>query len=77
MAASCRLGHETRHFNVGSYRRKQRGEDEIQNADLFDHKSKVRLHAVAWSRAGLLRCQRRCFVPAQLYSLPMGTCCLG
>ena len=39
---ACRLGHETRHFNVGSYRRKQRGESEVQNADLFDHKSVVR-----------------------------------
>ena len=38
---SCRLGHETRHFNVGSYRRKQRGEAEIQDASLFDHKCKV------------------------------------
>ena len=36
-----RLGHETRHFNVGSYRRKQRGEAEIQDASMFDQKNKV------------------------------------
>ncbi len=38
----CRLGHDTRHFNVGQYRRKQRGEDEIQDASFFDHKNPVR-----------------------------------
>ena len=39
---ACRLGHDTRHFNVGQYRRKQRGEDEIQDASFFDHKNPVR-----------------------------------
>ena len=38
---ASRLGHETKHFNVGSYRRKQRGEDEIQEADFFDHNNTV------------------------------------
>ena len=37
----CRLGHDTRHFNVGQYRRKQRGDDEIQDASFFDHKNPV------------------------------------
>jgi hypothetical protein len=36
------LGHDTRHFNVGQYRRKQRGDDEIQDASFFDHKNPVR-----------------------------------
>ncbi len=31
-----RLGHPTRHFNVGKYRRKQRQQDEVQNASFFD-----------------------------------------
>ena len=39
---SCRLGHDTRHFNVGQYRRKQRGDDAIQDASFFDHKNPVR-----------------------------------
>ena len=39
--APCRLGHDTRHFNVGQYRRKQRNEDEIQDASMFDHKNPV------------------------------------
>ncbi|GLC46274.1 hypothetical protein PLESTB_000596000 [Pleodorina starrii] len=30
------LGHHTRHFNVGSYRRLQKGDHEVQNADFFD-----------------------------------------
>ena len=38
----CRLGHDTRHFNVGQYRRKQRGDDELQDASFFDHKNPVR-----------------------------------
>ena len=46
-AAGCRLGHETKHFNVGSYRRKQRTDLEVQNADLFDHKNAVRVTASA------------------------------
>ena len=33
---SPRLGHPTRHFNVGKYRRKQREEGEVQSADFFD-----------------------------------------
>ncbi|GBF90835.1 6-phosphofructo-2-kinase fructose-2,6-bisphosphatase [Raphidocelis subcapitata] len=31
------LGHPTCHFNVGAYRRNQRGEHEIQDAAFFDH----------------------------------------
>ncbi|KAG2451906.1 hypothetical protein HYH02_003681 [Chlamydomonas schloesseri] len=30
------LGHNTRHFNVGSYRRLQKGDHEVQNAAFFD-----------------------------------------
>ena len=37
----CRLGHTTRHFNVGQYRRKQKGED-MQDAAFFDHNNAVR-----------------------------------
>ena len=39
----CRLGHTTRHFNVGQYRRKQKGED-LQDAAFFDHNNTVRFH---------------------------------
>ncbi|GLI68462.1 hypothetical protein VaNZ11_012887 [Volvox africanus] len=31
------LGHATRHFNVGSYRRRQKLADELQDAQFFDH----------------------------------------
>ncbi|KAK9817958.1 hypothetical protein WJX72_004907 [[Myrmecia] bisecta] len=31
------LGHETRHFNVGQYRRKQKGDAGVQDASFFDH----------------------------------------
>ncbi|KAK9833381.1 hypothetical protein WJX81_000334 [Elliptochloris bilobata] len=31
------LGHPTRHFNVGQYRRKQKGESDVQDAAFFDH----------------------------------------
>ena len=34
-----RLGHETRHFNVGQYRRRQKGNDEIQDASFFDYRN--------------------------------------
>ncbi|GIL48145.1 hypothetical protein Vafri_4830 [Volvox africanus] len=30
------LGHHTRHFNVGSYRRLQKGDHEVQTAEFFD-----------------------------------------
>ncbi len=40
-AAARRLGHPTSHFNVGQYRRKQRGEYEVQDAAFFDHKNTV------------------------------------
>ncbi|MEW5299781.1 MAG: hypothetical protein WDW36_002760 [Sanguina aurantia] len=30
------LGHPTKHFNVGSYRRQQKHQDEVQSADFFD-----------------------------------------
>ncbi|KAL6745907.1 6-phosphofructo-2-kinase-domain-containing protein [Haematococcus lacustris] len=33
----CWLGHSTRHFNVGQYRRRQKGEAELQDATFFDH----------------------------------------
>ncbi|KIZ00666.1 putative 6-phosphofructo-2-kinase PB17E12.14c, partial [Monoraphidium neglectum] len=35
------LGHPTSHFNVGNYRRRQRG-DERQDASFFDHNNAVR-----------------------------------
>lgn len=34
------VGHETRHFNVGQYRRKERHEGEIQDANFFDHNNR-------------------------------------
>jgi hypothetical protein len=36
------LGHPTCHFNVGNYRREQRGAHEIQDATFFDHNNAVR-----------------------------------
>lgn len=36
-----RLGHQTAHFNVGNYRRKQKGESERQDANFFDAKNQV------------------------------------
>ena len=38
----CRLGHPTRHFNVGQYRRKQKGEADVQDAAFFDHNNPAR-----------------------------------
>ncbi len=35
-------GHTTKLFNVGSYRRLQRGQDEVQDAAFFDQKNEVR-----------------------------------
>ena len=37
----CRLGHDTRHFNVGQYRRVQRGTDVVQDASFFDPSNEV------------------------------------
>ncbi|KXZ51897.1 hypothetical protein GPECTOR_11g330 [Gonium pectorale] len=39
------LGHHTRHFNVGSYRRLQKGDHEVQNADFFDAHNPAGLEA--------------------------------
>jgi hypothetical protein len=36
-----RLGHDTAHFNVGNYRRKQKGADEVQDAAFFDSHNSV------------------------------------
>lgn len=46
-----RLGHPTRHFNVGQYRRKQKGEADVQDAAFFDHNNPVRPAAplTCWS----------------------------
>ena len=42
MAGECRLGHETRHFNIGQYRRAQsQGKHESHNADFFDPSNSV------------------------------------
>lgn len=40
-ASPARLGHSTRHFNVGQYRRQQRGSAEVQDAAFFDHANPV------------------------------------
>ena len=40
-AISCRLGHDTKHFNVGQYRRVQKTASEIQNASFFDPNNEV------------------------------------
>ena len=40
--ANDRLGHETRHFNIGQYRRMQsRGKHESHDASFFDHTNLV------------------------------------
>ena len=39
--AASRLGHDTRHFNVGAYRRTQKGAEEVQDASFFDHANEV------------------------------------
>ena len=38
---SCRLGHDTKHFNVGQYRRVQKTASDIQNASFFDPNNEV------------------------------------
>lgn len=37
----CRLGHDTKHFNVGQYRRVQKGDEEVQDASFFDPNNEV------------------------------------
>jgi len=46
-------GHTTKLFNVGSYRRLQRGQDEVQDAAFFDQKNEVRAGGAqaTWARA--------------------------
>jgi len=39
------LGHETKHFNVGQYRRKQNEENDVQDASFFDHNNPAGLKA--------------------------------
>lgn len=39
---SILTGHETRHFNVGQYRRKQNDTSEVQDASFFDRNNPVR-----------------------------------
>ena len=46
-----RLGHTTRHFNVGQYRRKQKGDD-LQDAAFFDHNNTV--CAPAWVKISII-----------------------
>ena len=36
------LGHDTKHINVGSYRRLQKPAGQLQSADLFDSNNPVR-----------------------------------
>ena len=38
-------GAETKHFNVGQYRRKQNEEKDVQDASFFDRNNPVRPHA--------------------------------
>ncbi len=44
-----RLGHATRHFNVGSYRRRQKDSTEVQDASFFDHRNEVGASPTVWS----------------------------
>ena len=37
----ARLGHDTKHFNVGQYRRTQKGADDVQDAAFFDHNNEA------------------------------------
>lgn len=37
----CRLGHDTKHFNVGQYRRVQKSASEVQDASFFDPNNEV------------------------------------
>ncbi|KAG2422824.1 hypothetical protein HXX76_015767 [Chlamydomonas incerta] len=39
------LGHATRHFNVGAYRRIQKGAHEVQSAAFFDHTNEAGMEA--------------------------------
>ena len=48
-AVPRRLGHPTRHFNVGQYRRKQKGEADVQDAAFFDHNNPARPHTLRGS----------------------------
>ena len=41
----CRLGHDTKHFNVGQYRRVQKSAAEVQDASFFDPNNEVPLPA--------------------------------
>lgn len=41
MLCMYRLGHNTRHFNVGNYRRHQKSEEMAQDATFFDHSNEV------------------------------------
>jgi hypothetical protein len=41
------LGHTTAHFNVGQYRRTQKGEADVQDAAFFDHNNPVSLLLIA------------------------------
>ena len=42
MLTRARLGHDTKHFNVGAYRRTQKGAEEVQDAAFFDHNNEAR-----------------------------------
>ncbi|KAG2447462.1 hypothetical protein HYH02_007783 [Chlamydomonas schloesseri] len=42
---SATLGHATRHFNVGAYRRIQKGAHEVQSAAFFDHNNEAGMEA--------------------------------
>lgn len=49
---SCRLGHNTAHFNVGNYRRMQKEANEVQDASFFDSHNQVRARQQQGSSGG-------------------------
>ena len=48
LTLSCRLGHISKHFNVGSYRRKLKDDigADVQDAAFFDHQNEVQRRAL-------------------------------
>ena len=60
---ACRLGHQSRHFNVGAYRRKIKVEEEDeQDANFFDPDNEVRRFATRYMTvAGGWRLGNACF----------------
>ena len=59
----CRLGHDTKHFNVGQYRRVQKTASEVQDASFFDPNNEVASHL----------CYSLCLHIGSCYLLAKGT----